>query len=382
MSSTSTTWTTDTNTKSGVVQVYSSNVSVLKVVADEGGSAILDLFADQGDDNADKWRMWVNASDDDLHFSNYTSGTAWTDMLTLQDGGNVGIGTASPDVLFDVESTVGSNPTVAVFGDTSHNTGLFVLSQATNMVIQAAAKNSYGTETKLAINPNGGNVGIGTTEPTVGLDVHHDAEISAGFGRADDGTNYISVRTGNTQDQLAGIAFMQGDATQTGVSSHYQLAGIAGKVINSTGHSTAEGELGFYVNSGDSIAQKMVLDKDGNVGIGETSPGATLDVAGTVAIGNGTELTISTGSITPTQSYHIVDTEGDASSDDLTTISGSVVGVILVIRPAHTDRTVVVKDGTGNIKCVGDFSMDSNEDMMTLICTGSNWHEIARSSNA
>jgi hypothetical protein len=77
-----------------------------------------------------------------------------------------------------------------------------------------------------------------------------------------------------------------------------------------------------------------------------------------------------------------VDTEGDASSDDLTTISGSVVGVILVIRPAHTDRTVVVKDGTGNIKCVGDFSMDSNEDMMTLICTGSNWHEIARSSNA
>ena len=96
MSSSSPTWTTDTNTKSGTVQIYSSNVSVLRVVADEGGSAILDLFADQGDDNADKWRMWVNASDDDLHFSNYTSGSAWTDILTLQDGGNVGIGTATP----------------------------------------------------------------------------------------------------------------------------------------------------------------------------------------------------------------------------------------------------------------------------------------------
>ena len=107
MSSTSTTWTTDTNTKSGVVQVYSSNVSVLRVVADEGGSAILDLFADQGDDNADKWRMWVNASDDDLHFSNYTSGTAWTDILTLQDGGNVGIGTSSPGELVEIAKSAG-----------------------------------------------------------------------------------------------------------------------------------------------------------------------------------------------------------------------------------------------------------------------------------
>ena len=95
MSSSSTTWTTDTNTKSGVVQVYESNVSVLKILGIEGGNSILELFADQGDDNADKWRMWVNASDDDLHFANYTSG-AWADLLTIQDGGNVGIGTDSP----------------------------------------------------------------------------------------------------------------------------------------------------------------------------------------------------------------------------------------------------------------------------------------------
>jgi len=121
-----------------------------------------------------------------------------------------------------------------------------------------------------------GKIGIGDVAPAVGLDVHWDNEISAGFGRADNGTNYISVRTGNTQNQLAGIAFMVGDATQTGVSSHYELAGITGKVINSTGNSTAEGELGFYVNSGDSINQKMVLDKDGNLGIGETAPSTQL----------------------------------------------------------------------------------------------------------
>ena len=64
MSSSSTTWTTDTNTKSGVVQIYESNVSVLKILGIEGGNSILELFADQGDDNADKWRMWVNTSDE------------------------------------------------------------------------------------------------------------------------------------------------------------------------------------------------------------------------------------------------------------------------------------------------------------------------------
>ena len=95
MSSTSTTWTTDTNTKSGTVQIYDSSVSTLRITAGESTDAILELFADEGDDNADKWRLWVNDADDDLHFANYTSGS-WADLLTIQDGGSVGIGTDSP----------------------------------------------------------------------------------------------------------------------------------------------------------------------------------------------------------------------------------------------------------------------------------------------
>ena len=120
MSSTSTTWTTDTNTKSGTVQIYESNVSVLRITGIEDGNAILDLFADQGDDNADKWRMWVNASDDDLHFSNYTSG-AWGDILTLQDGGNVGIGTSAPDELLHIQ---GSGAVTAEIESTGGNAAL------------------------------------------------------------------------------------------------------------------------------------------------------------------------------------------------------------------------------------------------------------------
>ena len=101
MSSTSTTWTTDTNTKSGTVQVYESNVSVLRITGVEDGDAVLELFSDQGDDNADKWRMWIFDADNDLHFTSYTSG-AWVDKLTIQDGGNVGIAVSDPDRALEV----------------------------------------------------------------------------------------------------------------------------------------------------------------------------------------------------------------------------------------------------------------------------------------
>ena len=106
-----------------------------------------------------------------------------------------------------------------------------------------------------------GNVGIGVT-PIVGLDVHHDAEISAGFGRADDGTNYISVRTSETQNNVAGLAFMVGSTTQTGVSSSYQMGGVQSKVVNAGG--ALQGSLSFLTNSGDSIAERLAISSAGN----------------------------------------------------------------------------------------------------------------------
>ena len=47
MSSTSTTWTTDTNTKSGSATTYTNTVSSLQLLAAEGEDAILKLFADK-----------------------------------------------------------------------------------------------------------------------------------------------------------------------------------------------------------------------------------------------------------------------------------------------------------------------------------------------
>ncbi len=92
----------------------------------------------------------------------------------------------------------------------------------------------------------------------------------------------------------------------------------------------------------------------------------------TFAFTKATELTISGGEVTAAGNYHTIDTESDAASDDLDTIDlGTNIeeGSILIIRPENDDRTVVVKNGTGNILCVGgsDFTLDDEEDFVILI---------------
>jgi len=80
-----------------------------------------------------------------------------------------------------------------------------------------------------------------------------------------------------------------------------------------------------------------------------------------------TELTIASGAVTISQTYHDIDTEGDASSDDLDTISGATEGRILILRANHTDRTVVLKNGTGNLNIGGDIYLDDINKRVILI---------------
>jgi hypothetical protein len=95
------------------------------------------------------------------------------------------------------------------------------------------------------------------------------------------------------------------------------------------------------------------------------------------------ELTIATGAITVTGSYHDVDTEADDATDDLATINGGTDGMRLVLRANNSGRTVVVKDGTGNIQCAGDMSLDNIQDTIELIYDGvqTAWLEVSRSDN-
>ena len=74
-----------------------------------------------------------------------------------------------------------------------------------------------------------------------------------------------------------------------------------------------------------------------------------LDNIKTLNITDGTELTISSGAVTATQGHHSVDTEADASTDDLDTINGLDSNDLLLIFANNGTRTVRIRDGVGNI---------------------------------
>lgn len=97
------------------------------------------------------------------------------------------------------------------------------------------------------------------------------------------------------------------------------------------------------------------------------------------------ELTIATGAITPNRSHHTVDTESDAASDDLTTITNTnmAADAILMLRAANAARTVVLKHGSNNIYLTGDqdLSLDDDEKLVCLQRRGDNWYEIFRSGS-
>jgi hypothetical protein len=97
----------------------------------------------------------------------------------------------------------------------------------------------------------------------------------------------------------------------------------------------------------------------------------------------GNSLTIAGGIITVTNSWHRVDTQSAASTDDLDTINGFTDGMQLYLRALSSANTVVLKDGTGNLVLAGDFSLDTGDDIIHLIYDGvSNvWKEVSRSDN-
>jgi hypothetical protein len=97
-----------------------------------------------------------------------------------------------------------------------------------------------------------------------------------------------------------------------------------------------------------------------------------------IALGAASELTISGGIVTKTQSYHTIDTEGDGATDDLDTINGGSAGDVLIFSPNHTDRTIVVKNGTGNILCDADITLDTSTEYVVLIYVGTNWQLLAK----
>ncbi len=94
-------------------------------------------------------------------------------------------------------------------------------------------------------------------------------------------------------------------------------------------------------------------------------------------------ITIASGSITMVDSYANVETEGEASSDDLAEILGGEEGSIIVMNEQTSVNDITFKHGTTNLFLDGqtDKVFTNSTDKMTMIKVGSEYHQLLFSIN-
>ena len=262
--------------------------------------------------------------------------------LYLKTGGNVGIGTTSPDYKLDVAGTFRvkhANSAVAIQEYSSGATiwmdgvdGDFVGGDYFNISAYGATDLAFGhgAATKMTLK-NTGNLGIGTTSPGAKLEVVV----------ADDTFNDVNVlklkriwATGSGSDRAHGVSFTDNNST---------LATIYADRTNSGANYNSD--LLFATNtgaSGTSLSTRMIIKHTGNVGIGTSFPDEMLHIenslganiilnSNTGAVNNGIYMSEGASS-TPTQNGAYFYYDSSANAVKLDTGTSSLSTKLIVLR--------------------------------------------------
>jgi len=177
-------------------------------------------------------------------------------------GGSVGIGTTSPQYpLHVVYNSTNPQFGIGVDGNAAYSLQLGYVFP--NGRIQAL---NNGAGSILMLNPSGGNVGIGTTSP----------QALAHLVTSNTGSAPIEVLRIDAISNTGG----NGGLITWANAAQPHLAGMLGFVRNGAG---VRQDLCFHLTSNwtsTDPVEKIRFTGDGNVGIGTTSPGGALEVAG------------------------------------------------------------------------------------------------------
>ncbi len=213
-----------------------------------------------------------------------------------------------------------------------------------------------------------------------------------------DGNLISSVSNGIT---LSGTADISENAVIGNMINDCQAGGIvtqsgalreviAGNVIRNVSLATADTSDGITINTSgtDCVVVNNIIDggTTGNMRDGVRNNGTTCSVEGNIILRATRtpqkEIVIATGAVTIRLPFHTIDTQSNAASDDLDTINGGAfIGQRVVVQANNNSRTVVLKDGTGNLNLGADFSMDNADDVCEFIWNGTAWNMISSSSN-
>ena len=225
-----------------------------------------------------------------------TTDTASTERMRIDSAGNVGIGTTGPLGLLQVSDTTSAGP-----ASSGNATGKLIVGKTVDTVLaigsvasdyawlQSQAADSAGAFYDIALNPLGGNVGIGTTGPAGLLEVAKSAaNTSSSFGTystTDTDQPYLFLRKSASATLGSSIATADGEGIGTiewdAPNSGDAWRGIAVITVTQDGPNNATrppASMTFSVSNGSSVANVMTIASSSYVGIGDPTPDYGLDV--------------------------------------------------------------------------------------------------------
>ncbi len=318
-----------------------------------GGPNTASVGYDLGSDTNNRGGMLWHNSSSYIEFFTKSSGTSYSNTLNLYQG-NVGIGTSSPNLQLDV----GGNGTIGFNGGIlTANTGLsglfwngytpayglfktagswsapnyqqLEMQWNTGIIIDGGT--AYAKSGTI-IQPNGGNVGIGTTNPGSKLSVQGEFVSNSSSGTLKISPNayahpavYALTSAGGVSDLLLNPAGGNvGIGTTSPTDATLEIAGPSGAGANELlafEKLSGYGGTGFYqyynsaqdyglqIGKTDGTKYITLNNYNGNVGIGTTSPSNLLTVS-TGTTGQGIDLVrtgtgAGTGTIYNDGGFHI-----------------------------------------------------------------------------